>query len=82
MLESEKPMRDLFDVLGIGFREDAYITLLANVFEEPQGALSNELEQLLGDTQPADPKEKITVVQDALDKVLREVKETSGTQDR
>jgi hypothetical protein len=55
---------------------------LAEKLPEEPSALSNELEQLLGDTQPTDPKEKIAVVQDALDKVLNEVKETAGTQDR
>jgi hypothetical protein len=35
--EYKKAMKDLFDVLGIGFREDSYTTLLANIFEEPQG---------------------------------------------
>jgi len=30
--EYKKAMKDLFDVLSIGFREDSYTTLLAKIF--------------------------------------------------
>ena len=48
---------------------------------EESGALSKGLAQLIEETQPTDPEEKVTVVQDAIDKVLDEVKVTAGLQD-
>lgn len=55
---------------------------LADKLPEESGTLSNELEQLIQETQPADPEEKVAAVQVALDKVLHEVKETAGIEDR
>jgi hypothetical protein len=55
---------------------------LADKLPEESGTLSNELEQLIEETQPADPEEKVAVVQGALEKVLHEVKETAGSEDR
>jgi 4-amino-4-deoxy-L-arabinose transferase-like glycosyltransferase len=55
---------------------------LADKLPQESGTLSNELEQLIEEAQPADPEEKVAVVQDALDKVLYEVKETAGIEDR
>jgi hypothetical protein len=45
---------------------------LADKLPQESGTLSNELEQLIEEAQPADPEEKVAVVQDALDKVLYE----------
>src|SRR5215213_1451304 len=57
-------------------------TPLADKLPQGSGTLSNELEQLIEEAQPADPEEKAAVVRDALDKVLYEVKETAGIEDR
>jgi hypothetical protein len=55
---------------------------LADKLPQGSGTLSNELEQLIEEAQPADPEEKAAVVRDAFDKVLYEVKETAGIEDR
>jgi hypothetical protein len=55
---------------------------LADKLPQESGTLSNELEQLIEEAQPADPEEKAAVVRDAFDKVLYEVKETAGIEDR
>jgi hypothetical protein len=56
-------------------------TPLAEKLPEESHTLSTELGQLIEDTQPADPEEKVAVVQDAFDKVVDEVKATVGIQD-
>jgi hypothetical protein len=49
--------RDLFDALGISTREDSYTTLLANVFNEPEGEkwAQNYFEEALAQPAPAGP---------------------------
>jgi len=49
--------RDLFDVLGISTREDSYITLLTNVFSEPEGEkwAQDYFEEALARPAPAGP---------------------------
>jgi hypothetical protein len=58
-------------------------TTLAEKLPQESGALSNELEQLIKDARSEDdPADKVTAVQDALGKVVSDVRETTETQDR